>query len=275
MNTESTTQSTINIGINGAAGRMGRRLIDLAIADECLSLTAAIEPEGSPFAGEDAGLVAGASSCGVAITSLAQLYSAIAPQCVIDFSCNEATGAILDYCLEKSVPLVVATTGLEPEILQRVEDAAARVGIVHAPNMSMAVNLSMKLAETAAGALAGQEDVDVEVIERHHRFKADSPSGTALKFGELIAGKMGQTEHRHGREGVIGARPATEIGYHAVRAGDNPGEHTIIFGMAGETIEIRVAATNRDCYAAGALAAARFLVDRAPGMYSMYDVLGL
>ena len=275
MATESKAQSTISIGINGAAGRMGRRLIDLALADDDLMLSAAIEPDGSPFAGEDAGLVAGVSPCGIAICNMAAMYEGTAPRCIIDFSHNDGTAAILDYCVESSVPLVVATTGLEPEILEQINSAAERIALVYAPNMSMAVNLSMKLAETAAAALSGQDDVDVEIIERHHRYKADSPSGTALRFGELIAAKMGQSEHRHGREGVIGSRPGNEIGYHAVRAGDNPGEHTIIYGMAGETIEIRVAATNRDCYASGALAAAKFLVDREPGLYSMYDVLGI
>ena len=118
-------------------------------------------------------------------------------------------------------------------------------------------------------------DADVEIIERHHRFKEDAPSGTALKFGQTITHAMGQTVHRHGREGRPGKRPHQEIGYHAVRAGDNPGEHTIIFGMLGETIELSVCATNRDCYAAGALAAAKFLVGKPAGLYAMNDVLGL
>jgi 4-hydroxy-tetrahydrodipicolinate reductase len=142
--------------------------------------------------------------------------------------------------------------------------------------MSLAVNLTMKLAETAARALAvNMSNVDVEIIERHHRFKADSPSGTALRFGELIARTMGQSQSRHGREGLVGARTPSEIGYHAVRAGDDPGQHTILFGMPGELIELRVAATSRDCYAAGALQAAKFLMGKGPGLYSMSDVLGL
>jgi 4-hydroxy-tetrahydrodipicolinate reductase len=142
--------------------------------------------------------------------------------------------------------------------------------------MSLAVNLAMKLCETAAVALACQSSgVDVEIIERHHRFKEDAPSGTALKFGEVIARRMGQTLHQHGREGRPGVRPRDEIGYHAVRTGDNPGEHTIIFGMLGETLEVRVAATSRDSYALGALAAAQWLVGKPPGLYGMNDVLGL
>ena len=134
--------------------------------------------------------------------------------------------------------------------------------------MSTAVNLAMKLTEIAAQALKDlPTGVDVEIIERHHRFKEDAPSGTALKFGEIVAEAMGQTEHVHGREGRPGERPRDEIGYHAVRTGDNPGEHTIIFGMLGETLELRVAASNRDCYAQGALLAAEWLVGKPPGLY--------
>jgi 4-hydroxy-tetrahydrodipicolinate reductase len=142
--------------------------------------------------------------------------------------------------------------------------------------MSTTVNLAMKLVATAADVLKEMSSgVDVEIIERHHRMKEDSPSGTALKFGEIVAGEMGQTVHRHGREGAVGKRPKHEIGYHAVRTGDNPGEHTIIFGLLGETLEITVKASNRDCYALGALAAAKFVARQKPGLYSMYDVLGL
>jgi 4-hydroxy-tetrahydrodipicolinate reductase len=140
----------------------------------------------------------------------------------------------------------------------------------------MTVNLAMKLVEQAGKTLRGASGgCDVEIIERHHRMKEDSPSGTALKFGEIVAGAMGQTVHRHGREGQVGKRPVNEIGYHALRTGDNPGEHTIIFGLLGETLEVTVKASNRDCYAIGALAAAKFVAGKKPGFYSMYDVLGL
>jgi 4-hydroxy-tetrahydrodipicolinate reductase len=142
--------------------------------------------------------------------------------------------------------------------------------------MSMTVNLAMKLVEQAGKVLNDASGgVDVEIIERHHRMKEDSPSGTALKFGEIIAAAMGQTVHRHGRHGQVGKRPPGEIGYHAVRAGDNPGEHTIIFGLLGETLEVSVKASSRDCYALGALAAAKFITRQPAGLYSMFDVLGL
>jgi 4-hydroxy-tetrahydrodipicolinate reductase len=138
------------------------------------------------------------------------------------------------------------------------------------------VNLTMKLTEVAAQALQNlPSGVDVEIIERHHRFKEDAPSGTALRFGQIIADQMGQTKQTHGREGRPGQRSRGEIGYHAIRTGDNPGEHTIVFGMLGETIELRVAATGRDCYAQGALLAAKWLAEKPAGLYDMNDVLGL
>jgi 4-hydroxy-tetrahydrodipicolinate reductase len=168
----------------------------------------------------------------------------------------------------------VATTGLRERQTAGLRHAAATIPLLWSPNMSLAVNLTMKLAEVAAQALS-DKDADVEILERHHRYKEDSPSGTALKFGQMIAEVMGQSIHRHGREGRPGARPHGEIGYHAIRAGDNPGEHTILFGMLGESIELTVRATNRDCYALGALAGAKFLAGRKPGLYGMNDVLGL
>ena len=147
--------------------------------------------------------------------------------------------------------------------------------------MSLAVNLTMRLAQQVTAALKNlASGVDIEIIERHHRFKADAPSGTALKFGQIISTELERdanvaVEHVHGREGQTGARTRNEIGYHAVRVGDNPGEHTIIFGMQGERIELTVAASNRDCYATGAIAAAKWLQIKPAGLYDMFDVLGL
>ena len=147
--------------------------------------------------------------------------------------------------------------------------------ILMAPNLSVAVNLTMKLVGDAAEALNGVGDgVDVEIIERHHRFKEDAPSGTALRFGEIVSEQMGQTDHIHGRQGRPGPRPQTEIGYHSLRTGDNVGEHTIVFGLMGETIDVTVRGHTRDSYAYGALAAAKFLVTKPPALYSMSDVLG-
>jgi len=260
----------IRIAIHGAAGRMGRRLIALAAADPQLSLAPALESPEHPKLGEDAGMIAGIGAVGVPLTGTLEA----APDVVIDFSVPQAAERILDRCLERKIPLVVATTGLRPEQVARIREAGQRVPIVWSPSMSLAVNLTMKLTEIAARALQ-DKDADVEILARHHRFKEDAPSGTALKFGQIVAEAMGQTVHRHGREGRPGARPHGEIGYHAIRTGDNPGEHTILFGMLGETIELTVRASNRDCYAQGALAAAKFLAGKPPALYGMNDVLGL
>lgn len=262
----------LNLAISGAAGRMGGRLIDLGSKDSDFKIVGAIEAANHPKLGTDAGSASGVQELGVAFTSE---YPAEV-DVVIDFSHPGGAEAALDYCIAQDKPLVMATTGLEDSTIEKIKTAGQKLPVVWAPSMSLAVNLTMKLAETAGLALKDHSTgVDVEILERHHRFKADAPSGTALKFGEIVAGAMGITNHQHGREGMIGERPHDEIGYHAIRTGDNPGQHTIVFGMLGETIELHVAASNRDCYAAGALAAAKFAASQGPGLYNMYDVLGL
>lgn len=264
--------SKMRVAIHGAAGRMGRRLVALGSIDPDLQIAAALEFATHPDLGKDAGELAGVGKLGVPLE--ASLPAGI--QAVIDFSVPEATSHITALCVEKRIPLVVATTGLTKEQRDQIGAAAEQIPVVWAPSMSLAVNLTMKLAAVAARALREcPGGADVEIIERHHRFKEDAPSGTALKFGEIIAGAMDLTNHRHGRSGQTGKRPRNEIGYHAVRVGDNPGEHTIVFGMLGETIELNVKASNRDCYASGALQAAKFVAQQAPGLYNMYDVLGL
>lgn len=261
---------TLSIAIHGAAGRMGKRLIALGAADGNLKIVAALETPEHPQLGHDAGTLAGVGPLGVPLSAALDVPADV----MIDFSVPEAFNPLLETCLARCVPLVVATTGLSSEQIERIRRAAADIAIVWAPSMSLAVNLTMKLAKDAAKALA-DKDADVEIIERHHRFKEDAPSGTALKFGQIIAAEMGQTAAAHGRQGRPGPRPHGEIGYHAVRTGDNPGEHTIVFGMLGETIELTVRASNRDCYAVGALAAAKFVANKSPGLYNMNDVLGL
>ncbi|MFH1268374.1 MAG: 4-hydroxy-tetrahydrodipicolinate reductase [Planctomycetota bacterium] len=258
------------IAIHGAAGRMGRRLIALASADSELAVVAALESAGHPRLGEDAGGLAGIGSTGVPLASTLDTGIDV----LVDFSVPEATEAIVEVCRDKRIPLVSATTGLDEKQTAKLQAAAEQIPVLWAPNMSLAVNLTMKLSEIAAKALQ-DKDADVEILERHHRFKEDAPSGTALKFGRIIAGAMGQTAHRHGREGRPGKRPHEEIGYHAIRVGDDPGQHTVVFAMPGETVELTVRATNRDCYAQGALAAAKFLAGKPPGTYAMADVLGL
>jgi 4-hydroxy-tetrahydrodipicolinate reductase len=262
----------IRIAIHGAAGRMGQRLVALASAEADLKLVAALEHAAHPGLGTDVGTIAGIGAVQVLLASTLSEP----PDVVIDFSVPKATRAVLAACLEKKIPLVGATTGLGADQQEQIRQAAQSIPLLWTPSMSLAVNLAMKLAETAGRALKDHPSgADVEIIERHHRFKEDAPSGTALKFGEIVAAVMGQTDHRHGRSGRPGQRPHGEIGYHALRVGDDPGEHTIIFGLLGETLELTVRATNRDCYAHGAIAAAKFLARQKPGLYDMQDVLGL
>ncbi len=263
---------TTQIAINGAGGRMGKRLVALASIDEELKIVAALEHARHPDLGKDAGLIAGVPDVHVPLTA----WLEASPQAVVDFSVPEAATAITRLCVDRKIPLVMATTGLTKETKELLAKAAEKIPVVYSPSMSTTVNLAMRLVAKAAEVLKGiPAGADVEIIERHHRMKEDAPSGTAIRFGEIVAAEMGISQHRHGRQGMVGKRPRNEIGYHAVRVGDNAGEHTVIFGMFGETLEISVKASNRDCYATGALAAAKFVAKQKPGMYSMYDVLGL
>ncbi|MDZ4684268.1 MAG: 4-hydroxy-tetrahydrodipicolinate reductase [Planctomycetaceae bacterium] len=262
----------IHLGVTGAAGRMGQRVIALAAHDRGIKLAGAYESPQSPRLGQDAGEVASVGRLSVLITDSVAAHVDV----IIDFSTPDGSVAIARVCEERRIPLVVATTGLNPEQRAVIATAAQVTPVLMAPSMSYAVNLAMKLVGDAGRVLKQHpQGVDVEIIERHHRFKEDAPSGTALKFGEIVAQSMGQDRHVHGREGRTGQRPPNEIGYHALRTGDNVGEHTIVFGLIGETLEITVRGQSRDSYALGALAAAKYLVTQQAGLYSMSDVLGL
>lgn len=260
------------IGINGACGRMGQRIVQLAHQDKELTIVAALDSQTHPQHGRDVGEIAGLGALGVPVR--ADLPIGLHPGAIIDFSLPEGTMAVLPTCVEQRVPLVVATTGHTPAQKAEIEAAAHETAILMAPNMSLSVNLLMKLVSEAAKTLRNK-GFDAEIIERHHRFKKDSPSGTALHIARLIQEGMGQTELRHGREGLVGERPPHEIGIHAIRVGDNVGEHTIIFSTLGETLEISHRAHSRDCYVLGALQAAKFLAGKPAGRYTMNDVLGL
>ncbi len=263
---------SLKLAIHGAAGRMGQRLIALASAVADYKVVAALESATHPLLGQDAGTLAGVGEIGVPLAVVGESAADV----VIDFSVPDAAVAAVAHCLEFHKPVVVATTGFDESQDLFLRKVAETIPIVWAPSMSTAVNLVMKLTEIAGQVLREvPSGVDVEIIERHHRFKEDAPSGTAIRFGEIIADAMGKTKQTHGREGRPGQRPTDEIGYHAVRAGDNPGEHTIVFGMLGETIELKVAATSRDCYAQGALLAAKWIADKPAGLYGMNNVLGL
>jgi 4-hydroxy-tetrahydrodipicolinate reductase len=251
---------------------MGQRVIAAAFQASDLQLAGAYESASSPKLNADAGTIAGVGPIGVPIT--ADVVSRV--DVIIDFSTPEGTAAIAEVCASRQIPLVVATTGLHGPIHDEVLSASQVTALLMSPSMSLAVNVAMQLSRVAGQLLRTVPDgVDVEIIERHHRFKEDAPSGTALRFGEIIASEMGQTSAAHGRQGRPGQRPKNEIGYHAVRTGDNVGEHSILFGLLGESIELTVRSHSRDSYALGALAAARFLVGKPAGLYSMSDVLGL
>jgi 4-hydroxy-tetrahydrodipicolinate reductase len=260
------------IGINGVCGRMGLRILQLAQEDKELSIGAAIDAPGHPWQGREIGELAGVGRLGVPVR--VDLPPDVRLDALIDFSTPQGTMAVLPLCVDRRIPLVVATTGHTPAQRQEIEAAAHETALLMAPNMSLAVNVLMNLASQAAQALRDR-GFDVEILERHHRFKKDSPSGTALHFARIIQEAMGQTQLRHGREGLVGERPAHEIGVHAIRVGDNVGEHTLIFSTLGETLELTHRAHTRDCYARGALQAAKFLAGRPPGRYTMNDVLGL
>jgi 4-hydroxy-tetrahydrodipicolinate reductase len=263
---------TTTVAIHGACGRMGQRLVALAREDSALRVVAAIDSPGNPKVGTDAGELAGVGKLGVHVTG--ELPLNITPDCVIDFSAPAGTMAILKTCIDRKLPLVIATTGLEKEHLAEIDHAAHHTAVLLSPSMSLVVNLLFKLTKLAGEALAGK-GFDVEIVERHHRMKKDSPSGTALKFVEVVQEAMKQTKVLHGREGLIGERTPDVIGVHAIRGGDSVGEHTIVFASQGETMELVHKGSSRDSYARGALAAAKWLAGKPAGVYSMADVLGL
>ncbi len=263
----------IKTALFGAAGKMGKTLVARSVADSDFQIVAALDAPDCPSVGKDAGEHAGVGAIGVALTS--ELPNDVQPDVLIDFSSARAFDAVLTLCTSRNIPLIYCSTGISDEQVAKLEEAAKTLPVLRSPSMSPAVNLTMKLSQIAARALK-DSDADVEIIERHHRYKVDAPSGTALKFGALVAKEMGIDAFRCGREGVVGPRPHDEIAYHAIRTGDDPGQHTILFGMLGETLELTVKSSSRDSYAAGALQAAKFLVRSKPGkLYDMFDVLDL
>jgi len=260
----------VKLVIAGAGGRMGRALIELVSRSADLELAGALEAPDSPLIGKDAGELAGRPN-GVRISA-----GFTGGDCLIDFTRPEGALANLEHCLAKGMRMVVGTTGFTAPQNQRIADAAKRIAIVQAPNMSAGVNLAITLAERAARALG--EGYDVEILEAHHRHKIDAPSGTALAFGAAVAGALRRDLARdavHGRKGEVGERKPGSIGFHAIRGGDIVGEHTVMFAGEGERLEITVRSTSRATYALGALRAARFLASKQAGLYDMRDVLGL
>lgn len=259
----------------GAAGRMGRRLVANLLASDDLQLAGAVEYEGSPFLGQDAGTAAGCAPAGVAISS--DLDAAFAgADAVISFATG-GTAEIVRAAAAHRCSVVLGTTALSDEVKAELAELAANgARIVASYNMSVGVNLLFKLVREAAEVLG--TDYDVEVVEMHHNQKKDAPSGTAVRLAEVVCEARDwdyKNDVRHGREGLVGARTKHEIGMHSLRGGDVVGDHTVIFAVDGERVELSHKASSRDTFAKGALRAVRFLASAKPGLYDMQDVLGL
>ena len=262
------------VAIAGASGRMGHMLIEAVRAAPDCRLAGALDVAGSPAIGTDAAAFLGAAS-GVPIVS--DLRAGLADaQVLIDFTRPEGTLAHLAACRELGVQMVIGTTGFSDAQKDEIADAARDIAIMMAPNMSVGVNVTLKLLEMAAKALA--TGYDIEIIEAHHRHKVDAPSGTALKMGEVIAQALGRDLKDcavYAREGITGERDPSSIGFSAIRGGDIVGDHTVLFAGTGERIEITHKAASRATYAQGSLRAVRFLAGKDKGLYDMFDVLGL
>ena len=267
---------TLRIGITGAAGRMGRTLVEaIALAGDELQLAAAIEQPQSSLLGADAGELSGQGKNGVVVVgSLAQVIDDI--DVLIDFTVPAATLANLAQCVDNKVAMVIGTTGFTPEQQAQIDQAAEHIPVCKASNFSTGVNLCFQLLDMAARVLG--DEVDIEVYEAHHRHKIDAPSGTALSMGEVVARALGRDLQQvavYGREGQTGARSRDTIGFATVRAGDIVGDHTVTFAADGERVEITHKASSRMSFARGAVRAARWLAGRDAGLYDMQDVLGL
>ena len=266
--------NAMKIAVAGASGRMGRMLIEAIVQDPETTLTGALDVATSPSVGTDAAAFLGQAG-GVLIES--DLNKGLAQsEFLIDFTRPEGTLHHLAYCAEHGIKMIIGTTGFDDAGKAAIEAAAKKTAIVFAPNMSVGVNVTMKLLELAAKSFS--HGYDIEIIEAHHRHKVDAPSGTALKMGEVIADALGRDLKKDGvfaREGVTGERDPSSIGFATIRGGDIVGDHTVLFAGIGERIEITHKSSSRVTYAHGSLRAARFLQSKTSGLFDMQDVLGL
>lgn len=263
------------IAVAGAAGRMGKTIIEVIHETAGVEMTAALEAHGSSLIGVDAGEMAGIGKLGV---NISDDLSMIADDfdVLIDFTVPQATMSHLQNCHAHGKAMVIGTTGLSDGEKQTICERADSIAVVFAPNMSAGVNLTFKLLELAARAVG--EDADIEIIEAHHREKKDAPSGTSLRMGEIIANQLGRNLQKcaiYGREGITGPRDKNTIGFETIRAGDIVGEHTVMFALNGERIEISHKATSRKTFASGAVRAAQWIAAKDKGLFDMQDVLGL
>ncbi len=262
--------------VSGAAGRMGRRIISVIHEDSRAVLLGALESVGNSFVGQDAGEIAGVGKLGVSIVGSVGDLPFADSDVLIEFTAPSATLANLEIAVEYQVPMVIGTTGMTVEEREQVRALAARIPVVLAPNMSVGVNVLFKVVGEVAKILG--DDYDVEILEAHHRFKKDAPSGTAVRLGEIVADAL-QRDYQEvavfGRQGLTGERTREEIGMQSLRAGDIVGDHLVMFGGLGERLEITHRAHSRDTFARGALRAALWVLEQPPGLYDMQDVLGL
>jgi len=269
------SETALRMAVAGASGRMGRMLIEAVLADPAARLVAALDQADSPAIGQDAGAPLGLRT-EVRVRDDADVALAAGVDVLIDFTRPEATLAHLALARRHGVHLVIGTTGFAPPQRAEIGAAAQHIGIVLAPNMSVGVNVVLKLVQAAAAAL--DDSYDAEVWEMHHRHKVDAPSGTALALGEAVARGRGLDFAQHAvlsRAGHTGERRRGDIGFATLRGGDVVGDHTVVFAGAGERIEIAHKSSSRANYAAGSLRAAHFVASRGPGLYGMADVLGL
>ncbi|WP_026075963.1 4-hydroxy-tetrahydrodipicolinate reductase [Noviherbaspirillum massiliense] len=264
----------MKIAIAGASGRMGRMLIETVLNAEDATLAGALDVPGAPSIGSDAAAFLG-KPAGVAIES--DLAKGLGnAEYLIDFTRPEGTLKHLEYCAAHGIKMIIGTTGFDEAGKAAIAAAAKKTAIVFAPNMSVGVNVTMKLLEMAAKSFS--HGYDIEIIEAHHRHKVDAPSGTAIKMGEVIAHALGRDLKDvavYAREGVTGERDPSSIGFATIRGGDIVGDHTVLFAGIGERIEITHKSASRVTYAHGSLRAARFLANKKTGLYDMQDVLGL
>lgn len=264
----------IKVVIAGASGRMGKTLLEAVAGASDMRLHGALDRSGSPFLGRDAGELIGVTLGAKITDDVAQALQGA--DILIDFTRPEATLDHLALCQARNVGLVIGTTGFDAAGKAAIAEAARSIPVVFAPNMSVGVNLALRLLDMAARVL--DEGFDIEIVEAHHRHKVDAPSGTALRMGEVVAAALGRdlkTCAVYGREGVTGERDPSTIGFATVRGGDVVGDHTVMFAGVGERLEITHKASSRMTFALGALRAARFLASRAGGLFDMQDVLGL
>ncbi len=272
---QQTEEQTINVGVIGAGGRMGRMLIEAVQDNPQTTLNAAIERQGSSLVGADAGEVAAIGRLNVQIVDdLKAVINDI--DVLIDFSLPDATEQNMQICAANKVAMVIGTTGFNEQQEQVLKEASKQIAIVYAGNYSTGVNLSLKLLAMAAKAFGN--DADVEVVEAHHKHKVDAPSGTAYMMAEAVAEARGQNLKDvaiYGREGQTGEREAGSIGIHAIRGGEIIGDHTVMFIADGEVVEITHRARARMTFAAGAVRAATWVIKQEVGQYNMQDVLGL